>query len=172
MSAAVLDIPRESTIDTRQFRDALGQFATGVVIISTEVEGQPYAMTANAFMSGSLEPPLIVVSVAHSARMHARITASRRFGVSILAAEQHDWSNHFAGKPGSTLVPVFEVLDGLPVMGGALVQIAAQVQHAYPCGDHTLFVGLVNALQQTQKKERPLLFQSGKYQYLTEVFSA
>jgi len=58
-------------VDARTFRNAMGQFATGVVVISSEVNGQAHAMTANAFMSGSLEPPLILVSVANTARMLA-----------------------------------------------------------------------------------------------------
>jgi len=147
----------------------MGQFATGVVVISTEVGGQVHAMTANAFMSGSLEPPLILVSVADAARMHVRILASRRFAISILNAEQQALSNHFAGKPDKHLKPVFERLDGLPVIAGALTQVSTRLQHSYPCGDHTLFVGRVTALNQSsteEQKKAPLIFQAGRYQAL------
>jgi len=156
-------------IDTRAFRNAMGQFATGVVVISTEMAGQVHAMTANAFMSGSLEPPLILVSVADAARMHVRILASRRFAVSILNAEQQALSNHFAGKPDKHFIPSFERLDGLPVIAGALTQVATRLQHSYPCGDHTLFVGRVTALNQSsseEQKKAPLIFQAGRYQAL------
>jgi len=153
-------------MDAREFRNAMGQFATGVVVISTEVDGQAHAMTANAFMSGSLEPPLILVSVAHTARMHARIIASERFAVSVLAAAQQEISNHFAGRTAAETAPEFERLDGLPVMAHALVQVATTLQHSYPCGDHTLFVGRVTGLQQRQSSQEPLLFQAGRYQAL------
>jgi len=153
-------------MDAREFRNAMGQFATGVIVVSTEVDGQAHAMTANAFMSGSLQPPLILVSVAHSARMHERIIASERFAVSVLGAEQQGISNHFAGRPDGVAIPDFDRLDGLPVIAGAMVQVATTLQHHYPCGDHTLFVGRVSGLQQRQPSEHPLLFQAGRYQAL------
>jgi len=153
-------------MDAREFRNAMGQFATGVVVISTETDGQAHAMTANAFMSGSLEPPLILVSVAHGARMHARIIASERFAVSVLGAQQQQISQHFAGKPDASYAPVFARLDGLPVIDGALVQVSTRLQHHYPCGDHTLFVGKVTALRQAPASTPPLIFQAGRYQAL------
>jgi len=153
-------------MQAREFRNAMGQFATGVVVVSTEVDGQAHAMTANAFMSGSLEPPLILVSVAHSARMHARIIASERFAVSVLGNEQQGISNHFAGRPDSGDIPDFDRLDDLPVIAGAMVQVATRLQHSYSCGDHTLFVGRVTGLQQRQPTQQPLIFQAGRYQEL------
>jgi len=153
-------------MDAREFRNAMGQFATGVVVISTEVDGQAHAMTANAFMSGSLQPPLILVSVADTARMHARIIASERFAVSVLGTAQQDISNHFAGRIEVETMPEFERLDGLPVIADALVQVSTRLQHSYPCGDHTLFVGRVTGLHQRQPSDAPLLFQAGRYQAL------
>jgi len=181
-------------IDARAFRNAMGQFATGVVVISTEVDGQAHAMTANAFMSGSLEPPLILVSVAQTARMFGRIVASERFAVSVLGAAQQALSDHFAGRldqnadknAADRAVPVFERLDGLPVIADALVQVSTRLQHSYPCGDHTLFVGRVTGLRQAGLRQaglrqaglqqapsvqqttqaQPLIFQAGQYQAL------
>jgi len=153
-------------IDTRTLRNAMGQFATGVVVISTQVNGHVHAMTANAFMSGSLEPPLILVSVAHTARMFERIQTSGRFAVSVLADHQQSVSNYFAGKGQGDGVPAFARLDELPVVADAIVQVATHVEHRYPCGDHTLFVGRVTALRQDAKPASPLLFHSGCYQTL------
>jgi len=161
-----IPVPDFPAIDARALRNAMGQFATGVVVISTEVDGQAHAMTANAFMSGSLEPPLILVSIAQSARMLARIQASGRFAVSVLGEQQQALSNHFAGKPNDTLVPLFERLDDLPVIAGALVQVSTHVQHEYPCGDHTLFVGRISQLQHRPSNKAPLLFHGGRYQAL------
>jgi len=149
--------------DSRRFRDAMGQFATGVVVISTEFQGEAHAMTANAFMSGSLEPPLVLVSVACTARMHARIRESAGFSVSVLAQTQQALSNHFAGKPMRDSVPAFERLGGRPVVAGATVQLTATLRHDYACGDHTLFVGEVSHLRLPPERPSPLLFHGGRY---------
>jgi flavin reductase (DIM6/NTAB) family NADH-FMN oxidoreductase RutF len=147
----------------RDFRDAMGQFATGVVVISTEIDGDAHAMTANAFMSGSLEPPLVRVSVALTAKMHEKIRSARRFGVSVLAHDQLAASNHFAGRPAAGFAPDFDLLQGLPVIRGAAVHVAAALEHAYPCGDHTIYVGRVQALRGQSERPPPLLFHAGRY---------
>ncbi|MGH8429533.1 MAG: flavin reductase family protein, partial [Solimonas sp.] len=143
---------------TREFRDAMGQFATGVVVISTEIHGDAHAMTANAFMSGSLEPPLVLVSVALTAKMHEKIRSAMRFGVSVLAQDQLAASNHFAGRPVEGYAAEFDLLHGLPVIRSAAVCVAAALEHAYPCGDHTLYVGRVLALRGKSERPPPLLF--------------
>lgn len=147
----------------REFRDAMGQFATGVVVISTEDAGQAHAMTANAFMSGSLAPPLVIVSVADTARMHGRIRRAGVFAVSVLAQSQQAVSAHFAGKPSPDHCPAFERLGELPVVAGAPVQLAAVLRHDHACGDHTLFVGEVLALRHAGAGRAPLLFHGGRY---------
>ncbi|WP_228874404.1 flavin reductase family protein [Paraburkholderia saeva] len=152
----------------REFRNAMGQFATGVVVISTEIGGEPHAMTANAFMSGSLEPPLVLVSVACTARMHEKIRNAGMFGISVLAHGQDDISQHFAGKPSERYAPVFERVGGVPVIEGAAVRLAAQLRHAYPCGDHTLFVGEVHEMFTHTDAPQPLLFHAGRYGRLAE----
>lgn len=152
-----------SPFSAREFRDAMGQFATGVVVISTEFEGDAHAMTANAFMSGSLEPPLVLVSVACSARMHDKIKQSGQFGVSVLSQDQQPVSSHFAGRPVEGFEPAFDRLEALPVIRGASVQVSASLEHAYPCGDHTLYVGRVLALRGRDEKPAPLLYHGGRY---------
>ncbi|MCP4384248.1 MAG: flavin reductase family protein [Hyphomicrobiales bacterium] len=84
-------------IDPAHFRRVMSRFATGVTVITVAADGEPQGMTANAFMSGSLDPPLGVVSVARRARMHGYLSNATRFAVNILAAEQTDLANHFAG---------------------------------------------------------------------------
>lgn len=163
---AAADTPA-TAFDARAFRNAMGQFATGVVVISTEFEGHTHAMTANAFMSGSLAPPLVLVSVACTARMHDRLRQSRSFGISVLMHQQMFVSNHFAGKPQVDQQPKFEQLDGLTVIHGAAVQLAAHLRHEYACGDHTLFVGEVKALR-THAAPKPLLFHGGRYAELAQ----
>lgn len=159
----------QKAFSSRDFRNAMGQFATGVVVITTEVDGQPHAMTANAFMSGSLEPPLVLVSVACSARMHERIPAAGGFGISILCNEQVHTSNHFAGKPLPEYQPQFIHLGALPVVEGAAVQLTTRLVESYPCGDHTLFVGEVQTLRLAEQPVAPLLFHGGRYSALAQA---
>ena len=134
-----------SNIDTREFRNACGRFATGITIVSTEVDGEIHGMTANGFMSVSLEPPLILVSVGKKARSHELIAQSGSYGVSILTADQQPYSNHFAGRPDENLDIPWETLDGNPVIGGTLAQISAKVVDAHEAGDHTLYIAEVTA---------------------------
>jgi flavin reductase len=153
------------SFDHRAFRNALGHFTTGVIVVTVGPRRDPRAMTANAFMSGSLDPPLIVVSVGRSTRMHRRLDGTRRFGVSILDREQESASRHFAGQPVHDFSPEFTLLAGVPVLARAAVVIAARVQHRYACGDHTLFVGQVQELAITEGAI-PLVFHSGRYRSL------
>jgi flavin reductase len=153
------------SFDHRAFRSALGHFTTGVIVVTVGPRRDPRAMTANAFMSGSLDPPLIVVSVGRTARMHERLDGTRRFGVSILDREQESASRHFAGQPVHGFSPEFTLLAGVPVLARAAVVLAARVQHRYACGDHTLFVGQVQELSMTEGAI-PLVFHSGRYRSL------
>jgi flavin reductase (DIM6/NTAB) family NADH-FMN oxidoreductase RutF len=151
--------------DDLVFRAALGRFATGVIVLTTGPRRAPHAMTANAFMSGSLEPPLVVVSVGKKARMHARLAGARRFGISILDQAQEPASRHFAGQAVTGFTPAFGELAGVPVLARAAVAIAARIKHRYGCGDHTLYVGEVEKLAVTDPAA-PLLFYAGKYALL------
>ena len=154
--------------DDRVFRAALGRFATGVIVLSTGPRSKPHAMTANAFMSGSLAPPLVVVSVGKKARMHARLRTARRFGVSVLDQAQERASRHFAGQPIAGFAPAFTQLAGVPVLAQAAVALAARIRHRYGCGDHTLYVGEVERLT-VNDPAAPLLFYAGRYAML-QVF--
>ncbi|MFB8124211.1 flavin reductase [Streptomyces bacillaris] len=133
-----------------RMRGALGHFASGVTVVTTATEGPdgPHAhgMTANAFTSVSLEPPLVLVSISTRARSHRRIDDSGRYGVSILGAEQGPVAHHFAGGAQSPEAVSLEWRDGLPLVGGALVHLACRVRQSHRAGDHTLFVGEVEGL--------------------------
>ena len=145
-----------------EFRNAMGKFATGVVVISSCHDGQIHARTAKAFMSGALEPAMVLVSVGNSAASHEKIILGEHFGISILHEDQIQVSNHFAGKHDKHFKPEFEYIAGFPVIKNAAVQVVSKLQFSYPCGDHTLFVGLVTHLQQ-QHGLKPLVFHNGKY---------
>ena len=92
-----------------------------------------------------------------------QIRAAQHFGVSVLAQDQLHVSSHFAGRPVEGFRPDFDRLQGLPVVRGAAVHVAARLEHAYPCGDHTLYVGRVLALRGQAEKPPPLLYHGGRY---------
>ena len=98
----------DTALDTGLFRRVMGRFATGVTVITAEAEGGVRGMTANAFMSGSLSPPLCIISVATKAKLHNALTAGRTFGVSMLAQGQEAISRHFAGQAPADPEILFE----------------------------------------------------------------
>lgn len=150
--------------DERHLRAALGRFATGVVVISTGSGESLHAMTANAFMSGSLRPPLIVVSVGQRARMHERLMHRDPFGVRVLSDQQEPHSRDFAGEPQTWLAPRFTQVDGLNGVAlpeRAVARFAARTVDRHPCGDHTLFVGEV--LTFSLDECASLVFFGGRY---------
>jgi len=103
-------------VDAGLFRRVMGRFATGVTVITTEAQGGVRGMTANAFMSGSLAPPLCVIAVARKARLHRALETSGQFGVSMLAQGQEAISRHFAGQGTSEPELLFEHIAGVPVL--------------------------------------------------------
>src|SRR5690349_9075227 len=116
------DVPRPE-IDPRLFRSVMGRFATGVTVITAEHEGVARGMTANAFMSGSLEPPLCVVSIAKRAHMQEVMRTANRFGVNVLAETQIEISEHFAGKPNRTLNVEFDLRGLAPLLADAAAHV-------------------------------------------------
>lgn len=154
-------------MDDRQFRNAMGKFATGVTVIITEVDGEPHGMTANAFMSVSLNPKLVVVSIGENAKILNKIKQSQKFTVNILAANQQEVSMIFAGQIKENREVVFDRLGGQPVVPGAIVQVSCEVSAEHVEGDHTLFIGKVTDLHLEDAAE-PLIFYSGRYRALSE----
>ena len=156
--------------DAETFRRAMGSFATGVTVVGVaEGEGE-HGMTANAFMSGSAEPPLCLVSVNKRARTHALLMKAELYGVSVLAEPQVALAKHFSGKPGKDADFPFARLAGAPVLAGGCAQIAARIEAKLDCGDHTLFVGRIMALEVFERP--PLVYHRGAFRNLSGRVSA
>ncbi|KRG11015.1 flavin reductase family protein [Staphylococcus sp. NAM3COL9] len=151
-------------MDDRQFRNAMGKFATGVNVIVAEVEGEVYGMTANAFMSVSLDPKLIVISIGNNAKMLERIRKSGTFSVNVLSCEQQEESMRFAGQKEFEEKFEFDRLADAPVIRNALCQLSCDVHNEHTEGDHVLFIGKVNDL--VLEDGDPLIFNCGKYRRL------
>jgi len=148
-------------LDTALFRRVMGRFPTGVTVITAEAEGRVRGMTANAFMSASLDPPLCVIAVALRAHMHDHLLSAGRFGVSILAKGQESLSAHFAGHSRDHWHAEFERFAHVPLLMGASAVIAAETQARHDCGDHTLFVGRIVHMRDYDRP--PLVYQGGRY---------
>ncbi len=126
----------------------MGSWATGVTVVTCLGPHGPHGMTANAFLSVSLEPPLVLVSIGQENDSHAIISASQRFAVSILAASQQHLSVHFAQRfkdSGQALAAVAWSLSpsGLPWIDGAVGHLECAVEGIFTAQDHTLFLGRV-----------------------------
>lgn len=154
-------------IDGQSLRRACGRFATGVTVITTSDGNGSHGMTANAFMSVSLDPPLVMVSLDNRARMLERVRGAGRYAVSILAEGMERTALHFAGRHDPELATVLQYRDGLPVVPGAAVHLLADVVGEVPAGDHTLFIGHVRGIHH-EESAAPLLFYSGQFQRLTQ----
>jgi flavin reductase (DIM6/NTAB) family NADH-FMN oxidoreductase RutF len=146
------------------FRKTLGMFATGVTVVTTQEGDQVHGMTANAFMSVSLRPPLVVISVDRRARMHALLNEGRRYGISVLADEQRGLSDRFAGRTAGEDEVEFDVVHETPLVSGALAHLVARVVRSSWGGDHSLFIGQVEYARYGEG--RPLLFHGGRYERL------
>jgi flavin reductase (DIM6/NTAB) family NADH-FMN oxidoreductase RutF len=149
------------------FRRTLGMFATGVTVLTARAGEQVHGMTANAFMSVSLRPPLVLVSVDRRARMCDLLHEGRRFGVNVLEAHQAGLSDRFAGRKhdDDEPLPQFDIVHETPLIDGALAHLVARVARSYWGGDHSLFLGHVEYARYGEGE--PLLFHSGRYERLT-----
>jgi flavin reductase (DIM6/NTAB) family NADH-FMN oxidoreductase RutF len=144
-------------------RKTLGMFATGVTVITTLKGEQVHGMTANAFMSVSLEPPLVLISVDRRTKMCSLLHQECRFGVSVLADGQRALSDRFAGRAADGgPAPSFALVHDAPLVEGAAAHFVARIDRSYWGGDHSLFLGRVEYARFTQNA-RPLLFHGGQY---------
>jgi flavin reductase (DIM6/NTAB) family NADH-FMN oxidoreductase RutF len=160
-----LDIGEGAGDPVAEFRRTLGMFPTGVTIITTQAEGQVHGMTANAFMSVSLRPPLVLISVDRRAKMNSLLHEGSRYGISVLGDEQEALSDHFAGRvlddpPEARFLLVRET----PLVDGAVAHIVARVVRSYWGGDHSLFLGQVEFAR--SRPGAPLLFHGGRYEHV------
>ena len=132
-----------------EFRTALRSFATGVTVVTTrDREGRPSGLTASAFTSVSLDPPLVLVCVDHAATAHPDFRERGWFAVNILRREQEALSRRFAASGGDKFggVACHEGRTGLPLLDGALATLECRIVEAHEAGDHTIFIGQVETV--------------------------
>lgn len=160
-------------ISPDDFRKVMGRFATGVTLVTTMDEGRPHGMTANAVTSVSLVPPLVLVCVSHSARTHLAIRKSQAFCINILAREQTEIAQRFAGRHREMENPFSDLdlrqgITGVPILSSLHAYVECRLEFSYDGGDHTIFVGRVVSLG-LGNFDDPLLFHGGQFKNLGKV---
>jgi len=150
---------------TPDFRAALGMFATGVTIVTARApNGAPVGLTANSFNSVSLNPPLVLWSLARSAASMPAFEQGSHYTINILAAEQHALAARFASKAADRFDGVLfhEGAGGAPVLDGAAAVFECFNRSRYEEGDHVIFVGEVERCA-SREGAQPLIFHGGRY---------
>ncbi|WP_099158215.1 flavin reductase family protein [Virgibacillus ndiopensis] len=148
-------------MDNRFFRDAMGKFATGITIVSSEYDGEIIGMTVNAFMSVSLDPKLIAISIDEKAGMYDKLQETKKFGLSILNEEQKELSMIFAKQIEKNREIPFTMQDDVPVIQGSIATLSCYVKEVAKAGDHMIFIAEVTEINLVEGD--PILFFGGKY---------
>lgn len=166
----------QAPLEAGEFRRAVARFATGVTVLTTRIGERHLGMTANSFVSVSLEPLLVLASIRRDAHFHAPLLAAGVWGVSVLAADMADVSRHFARRAADrerdqggddnglggwahTVGPH----TGVALLEGALSVFECRTVATHPGGDHTLVIGEVVHLEQWRDDAAPLVFYQGGY---------
>ena len=148
--------------DPLSFRDALGQFATGVTIVTARAtDGHPVGVTANSFNSVSMHPPLVLWSLARSSRSMRVFEGADSFAVHILASDQDALSNRFASRDADKFAGIDCAGEGPPLLTDCTARFVCKTRNMYDGGDHIIFVGEVVDYEHADKP--PLLFHGGDY---------
>jgi 3-hydroxy-9,10-secoandrosta-1,3,5(10)-triene-9,17-dione monooxygenase reductase component len=157
-----------TSFDAVEFRKALGSFATGVTIITTRApDGTPVGLTANSFNSVSLQPPLVLWSLANTSMSLATFRAAQHWAVHVLATDQEELSARFAKRGESKFagLDVEEGVGGVPMLQGCSARFQCKTAFQYEGGDHVIFLGEVLAFDRNEMA--PLVFHGGRYAHAT-----
>lgn len=146
----------------RDFRDVLGCFSTGVTVVTVPTEAGPLGMTVNSFASVSLDPPLILWSLAKSSHRYAPFFQADRFAVHVLAADQRAYASHFADHGnGFERFAWAKNAQGVPILKDCLALFECQVENRHSAGDHTIIVARVSSAM--RRAGTALVFEQGQY---------
>jgi flavin reductase (DIM6/NTAB) family NADH-FMN oxidoreductase RutF len=154
-------------VEPTRFRSVMGNFATGVTVVTAAGPSGPVGMTANAVCSLSLDPLLLLVCFDNTARTLTVVRDRRRFGVNVLASDQEELARLFASKAPEDAKfagVAHTVHDGIPVIVGTLAWVGCRLERLVPGGDHTIGIGAVESAETGDPGARPLLWLRGGYQ--------
>lgn len=154
------------SFDSPAFRQALGTFATGVVILTTtDARGGPVGVTINSFASVSLDPPLVLFCLGTGAQVFEAFQSSRTFAVNVLAEHQRSLSDRFAFSDATLRWQGVEYQrspEQCPLLPGCLAHLQCGLEAIHPAGDHVIILGRVRRLD-CRTDGRPLLYFRGQY---------
>jgi flavin reductase (DIM6/NTAB) family NADH-FMN oxidoreductase RutF len=157
-------------LDPRHLRRCFGHFATGVAVVTYRLNGEARGVTVNSFTSVSMDPPLVLVSIARSAKA-AMSLGTGTFVINVLVANQLDLAMNFAGRPKTALVVPWVETEGSPRLGGCMAWFECVPWQTIDAGDHVLFIGQV--ITHDSRSDEALLFHCGQFrlagQVLTEI---
>ena len=154
-------------MDPQELRRVMGHFATGVTVITTmDKEGSPFGLTANAFTSLSLNPPLVLICVDKGVQCYSCFEESKLFAVNVLSEDQEEISRCFAikGSEKFSAIQWHKSDTGLALLDGAISYIECKIVQSCDGGDHTIYLGEI--ISATASAGRPLLFFKGQYHRL------
>ena len=167
--APIFDRTVDMAVTKDEFRSCMSVYPTGVTVVTTlDEEGNVHGMSANSFTSVCLEPPLILVCVAHNTNTYGFIEKTGKFGVNVLRQNQEDIGRYFARKPADRTgdVPYTVTISpglGLPAIGEALVFFSCEVVGSHLYGDHTIYIAEVKELERGDPGTPVLFYESRWY---------
>lgn len=160
--------------ERRRLRELMGRFATGVAVVAARAGPLLAGMTANSIASISIDPPILMVSIARKAETHGAIIGSHAFSVSVLADDQRALADCFAQPTTATKLKRFcdaawhEAETGSPILEGALAYFDCRLTERLPGGDHTIFLGEIVAAGY-REDAAPLIWYGSRYNRLGEA---
>jgi flavin reductase (DIM6/NTAB) family NADH-FMN oxidoreductase RutF len=157
--------------DQRAFRNALGQFATGVAIVTADVDGMKLGSTISSFNSVSLDPPLVLFSILRNSLGYAQWKQASAYCIAILGENQQDLSNRFAkgGTDKWTGIDDKRAANGAPMVPGAIAYFECEPYNVCEGGDHEIFICRVTDYHTKAGMYPSLVFFAGKYRHLNST---
>lgn len=162
------------SIDKDSFKAVMARWGSGVTVITMNAGGTPHGMTASAFCSVSLEPPLCLVCVGKKQGTHKMLKDAGRFVINLLAEDQSSVSDYFAkprpdGKAQFESIPHNLTDKGEPCLAGSPAVLECSVYSVAEAGDHDIFVGHIEKVTINDRIEHPLIYFKGKYRKLAAL---
>lgn len=154
-------------MDNQLFRDAMGKFTTGITVVTTKCGDEILGMTVNAFMSVSLEPKLIAISVGENASMYEKLQQTKKFGVSFLTEDQKELSKFFAKQMEEEQEVNYLMQDEIPVLKDSLVTLSCHTRETVVAGDHMIFIAEVTEIAVSDGA--PILYADGQYRSIKSI---
>ena len=153
------------SVNSDQFRDVMGRFATGVTVVTTANDGRLDGFTASSFSSLSLDPPLVLVCLGTDSACHEVFTEGGCFAINILSVEQADLSVRFSSVVGDRFQGIEHSrwVTGAPILDGAIAAIDCRLHAVHEGGDHSILVGRVERLGAIREEAEPLIYYRGAY---------